>query len=139
MHIHHIISPPSIRFVVFPPRDFQFLVYPQVHDIWVFVIRGDLMTEDNVYSADRHIHRLRVHRLRVFRRVFVTGDVLVTADWVGHHAGGWSRSEEIGRYLSGEFNAGWIDDVGFLEGANGKEVREKCGRGLIKAYRPKRG
>jgi hypothetical protein len=38
----------------------------------------------------------------------------------------------LGRYLSGKFNAGWIDDVGFLEGANGKGVKGKCGRGLIK-------
>jgi hypothetical protein len=64
------------------------------------------MIEDNVYSADRHIHRLCVHRLRIFRQVFITGDVPVAADWVGHHAGGQSRSEETGRYLSGEFNAG---------------------------------
>jgi hypothetical protein len=106
-----------------------------VHDVWVFVIRGDLMIEDNVYSVDRHIYRLCVHRLRVFRRVFVTGDVPVAADWVGHHAGAQSRSEETGRYLPGEFNAGWIDDAGFLEGANGKGVR----RELIKARRPKRG
>jgi hypothetical protein len=45
----------------------------------------------------------------------------------------------LGRYPSGEFNAGWIDDVGFPEGANGKGVKEKCGRGLIKARRPKCG
>lgn len=85
------------------------------------------MIEDNVHSVNRHIHRLRVHRLRVFRRVFVTGDVPVAADWVGHHAGGQSRSEETGRYLSGEFNPGWIDDVGFLERAKGKGVRKNAG------------
>jgi hypothetical protein len=45
----------------------------------------------------------------------------------------------LGRYLSGEFNADWIDDVGFLERANGKGVKETRGRGLIKARRPKRG
>jgi len=82
------------------------------------------MIEDNVYSADRHIHQLRV-----FRQLFVTGDVLVTADWVGHHAGGWNWSEEVGGYLSGEFNAGWIDDVEFLEGANGKGVKKNAGEG----------
>ena len=126
MHLHHIISPPLIRFVIFPPRDFQFLVYPQVHDVWVFVIR-DLMIEDNMYSVDRYIYRLRVYRLRVFRRVFVTGDVPVAADWVGHHVGGQSRSEETGRYLSDKFNAGWIADAGFLEGANGKGIRKNEG------------
>jgi hypothetical protein len=93
------------------------------------------MIEDKVYSAGRHIYQLRVHRLRVFRRVFVTGDVPVAADWV---AGAQSRSEETGRYLSGEFNAGWIDDVGFLEEANEKGSG-KCGRELIKARRPKHG
>jgi len=123
MHLHNIISPPPIRFVVFPPRDFQFLVYPQVHDVWVFVIRGDLMIEDNVYSVDRHIHQFRLRQLRVFRRVFITGDVPEAADWVGHHVGGRSRSEETGGYLSGNFNAGWIAAAGFLEGANGKGVR----------------
>jgi hypothetical protein len=71
-----------------------------VHDVWVFDTRGDLMVE-----------------------------VLVTTDWVGHYAGGYSRSEEIGRYLPGEFNAGWIDDVGFLEGANGKGARKSAEEG----------
>src|ERR1700733_11260511 len=119
MHLHYIASPPPIRFVVFPPRDFQFLVYPQVHDVWVFVIK-DLMIEDKVYSAGRHIHQFRAHRLRVFRWVFTTGDVPVAADWVEHHVGGQSRSEETGRYLSGKFNAGWVAGTGFLEGANGE-------------------
>jgi hypothetical protein len=83
------------------------------------------MIEDKVYSADRHSHR-------VLRRVFVMGDVPVTADWVGHHASGRSRSEETGRYLSGEFKAGWIVAVGFLEGSNGKGVkkmRERADKG----------
>jgi hypothetical protein len=124
MPLHHIISPPSIRSVVFPPRDFQFLVYSQVYDIWVFVIRGDLIIEDSVYSAGRHNYRPLV-----FRRVLVTGDVFVTADWVEHHAGGQSRSEETGRYLSDEFNAGWVVDIRFLERANGKRVRKNAGEG----------
>jgi hypothetical protein len=123
MHLHHIVSPLLIRFVVFPLRDSQFLVYSQVHDVWVFVIRGDLMIEDNVYSIDRHIHQFCAHRLRVFRRVFITGDVPVAADWVGHHVGGQSRSEETGGYLSGNFNAGWVADAGFLEEANRSPYR----------------
>jgi hypothetical protein len=41
---------------------------------------------------------------------------------------GQSRSEETGGYLSGNFNAGWIADAGFLvEGANGKGVRKNEG------------
>ena len=78
------------------------------------------MIEDNMYC---------VRRLRVFRRVFVTADVPVTADWVEHHAGRQNRSEEAGRYLSDEFNAGWIEDVGFLEGGDGKGVRKNAGEG----------
>ena len=35
----------------------------------------------------------------------------------------------LGSYLSGEFNAGWIDAIEFLEGANGKGVRENAGEG----------
>jgi hypothetical protein len=81
------------------------------------------MIEDNVYSVDRHIHQFRTHRLRVFRRVFITGDVPVAADWVGYRVGGQSRSEETGGYLSGNFNAGWVADAGFLEEANRSPYR----------------
>ena len=82
------------------------------------------MIEDNGYSADWHIHRLHA-----FRRVFITGDIHVAADWVGYCAGGQSRSEEASRYLSGEFNAGWIVAVEFLQGADGKGVRKNAGEG----------
>ena len=37
----------------------------------------------------------------------------------------------LGRYLLGKFNVGWIDDIGFLEGANGKgKMRERADKGV---------
>jgi len=132
MHLQHIISQPSIRFVIFPPYDFQFLVYPQVHDVWVFVIRGDLMIEDKVYSAGRHIYQLRVRRLRVFRWVFVTGDVSVAADWVGHHAGarpGVKRQADICRASSTQAGLTTLDSSKRLTGKASGKMRERADKG----------
>ena len=122
MYLHQIISPASIRFVVFPPRDFQFLVYPQVYDVWVFIVR-DLMIEDDVYSIGRYIDRLPIFQELVFTWIFVTRSISIKANGVGHLTWGQSWSEKRGRYLSNEFSTDWIIAVDFFEGARRKRFR----------------